>query len=296
MLTESSGTPGALRHKIDSFLNQGWVQHTILALIIINAVLLGLETSHSFMAHSGHWLKAADKAILSVFVIEIAARLYVHRLAFFRDPWSVFDFAVVAIALVPASGPFAVLRALRVLRVLRVLTIVPSMRRVVGALLSAIPGLSSIALVLLLIFYVFAVIATHLFGQHFPEWFGHLGRSLYTLFQVMTLESWSMGISRPVMEAIPYAWAFFIIFILFATFTMLNLFIAIIVNAMQTFQESEHQDTIQTVEQVGQSIEHELHAEIQSLRREIGELRVLLSERLPQAGRPVSPPSEGSPT
>jgi voltage-gated sodium channel len=281
-----TGSPDTLRQQTDRFLNRPLVQGAILALIIINAVLLGLETSASVMAHAGEWVRMADKAILSVFVVEIVARLYVHRLAFFRDPWSVFDFAVVGIALVPASGPFAVLRALRVLRVLRVLTIVPSMRRVVGALLSAIPGLLSIALVLLLVFYVFGVIATHLFGQHFPEWFGHLGRSLYTLFQVMTLESWSMGISRPVMEEVPYAWAFFIVFILFATFTMLNLFIAIIVNAMQTFQEGEHQDTMQTVEQVGQSIEHELHAEVQSLRQEIGELRALLSERLPQAGRP----------
>jgi voltage-gated sodium channel len=281
-----TGSPDTLRQQTDRFLNRPLVQRAILALIIINAVLLGLETSASVMAHAGEWVRMADMAILSVFVVEIVARLYVHRLAFFRDPWSVFDFAVVGIALVPASGPFAVLRALRVLRVLRVLTIVPSMRRVVGALLSAIPGLSSIALVLLLVFYVFGVIATHLFGQHFPEWFGHLGRSLYTLFQVMTLESWSMGISRPVMEEVPYAWAFFIVFILFATFTMLNLFIAIIVNAMQTFQEGEHKDTIQTVEQVGQSIEHELHAEVQSLRQEIGELKALLSERLPQAGRP----------
>lgn len=279
-------SPDTLRQQTDRFLKRPLVQRAILTLIIINAVLLGLETSASIMAQAGDWVRMADKAILSVFVVEIVARLYVHRLAFFRDPWSVFDFAVVGIALVPASGPFAVLRALRVLRVLRVLTIVPSMRRVVGALLSAIPGLSSIALVLLLVFYVFGVIATHLFGQHFPEWFGHLGRSLYTLFQVMTLESWSMGISRPVMEEVPYAWAFFIVFILFATFTMLNLFIAIIVNAMQTFQDGEHKDTIQTVEQVGQSIEHELHAEVQSLRQEIGELKALLSERLPQAGRP----------
>lgn len=281
-----TGSPDTLRQQTDRFLKRPLVQRAILTLIIINAVLLGLETSASIMAQAGDWVRMADKAILSVFVVEIVARLYVHRLAFFRDPWSVFDFAVVGIALVPASGPFAVLRALRVLRVLRVLTIVPSMRRVVGALLSAIPGLSSIALVLLLVFYVFGVIATHLFGQHFPEWFGHLGRSLYTLFQVMTLESWSMGISRPVMEEVPYAWAFFIVFILFATFTMLNLFIAIIVNAMQTFQDGEHKDTIQTVEQVGQSIEHELHAEVQSLRQEIGELKALLSERLPQAGRP----------
>jgi voltage-gated sodium channel len=187
-----------------------------------------------------------------------------------------FDFAVVAIALVPASGPFAVLRALRVLRVLRMLTIVPSMRRVVGALLSAIPGLSSIALVLLLVFYVFGVIATHLFGALFPDWFGHLGRSLYTLFQVMTLESWSMGIARPVMEQAPWAWAFFITFILFATFTMLNLFIAIIVNAMQTFQESEHQIALDSVEKVGKTLEDELHAEVKTLRTELAEIKALL--------------------
>jgi len=265
-----------LRQLIHAWLLRPGVQYSILALIVINAVILGLETSSTVMAGIGSWISLLDRIILTAFVVEISLRLYVHRLAFWRDPWSVFDFSVVAIALVPASGPFAVLRALRVLRVLRMLTIVPSMRRVVGALLSAIPGLMSIALVLMLVFYVFAVIATHLFGPTFPDWFGHLGRSLYTLFQVMTLESWSMGISRPVMEQVPYAWAFFITFILFATFTMLNLFIAIIVNAMQTFQEQEHQDTIETVEQVGQSIEHELHAEVQSLREEIGELKTLL--------------------
>jgi voltage-gated sodium channel len=296
MYTATPVALSGLRKTVHDVLSRNAVQHSILALIVINAVLLGLETAPSVMAQWGPILLALDQAILSVFVVELALRLYVNRLAFFKDPWSVFDFAVVAIALVPASGPFAVLRALRVLRVLRVLTIVPSMRRVVGALLSAIPGLSSIALVLLLVFYVFGVIATHLFGPHFPEWFGHLGRSLYTLFQVMTLESWSMGIARPVMEQAPYAWAFFIVFILFATFTMLNLFIAIIVNAMQTFQEGERKDTIQTVEQVGQSIEHELHAEVQSLRQEIGELKALLSASLPQAGRPVSNPAQGNPT
>ena len=157
-----------------------------------------------------------------------AFREYLSVTAFWRDAWSVFDFAVVAIALLPATGPLAVLRALRVLRVLRLLTMVPSMRRVVGALLAAIPGLGSIALVLLIIYYVFAVIATKLFAATHPEWFGDLGRSLYTLFQIMTLESWSMGIARPVMENFPYAWAFFVPFILVATFTVLNLFNAML--------------------------------------------------------------------
>lgn len=273
--THSVSNP-SLRLRLGAFLASARVQQFIIGLIVINAVLMGLETSPALMAQYGNTLLAFDRAILVVFVLEIALRLYVHRAAFFRDPWSLFDFAVVSIALIPASGPFAVLRALRVLRVLRMLTMVPSMRRVVGALLSAIPGLSSIALVLLLVFYVFAVIATHLFGADFPDWFGHLGRSLYTLFQIMTLESWSMGIARPVMEVAPFAWIFFIIFILFATFTMLNLFIAIIVNAMQTFNEGEHQSTVEAVEQVGQSIEHQLHAEVQLLRQEIGELKGLL--------------------
>jgi voltage-gated sodium channel len=278
----SSAAPfSPLRQHVHAWLNTPLFQHTILTLIVINAIILGLETSPTVMQAAGPWILLIDKGILAVFVVEISLRLYVHRLAFWRDPWSLFDFAVVAIALVPASGPFAVLRALRVLRVLRMLTIVPSMRRVVGALLSAIPGLSSIALVLLLVFYVFGVIATHLFGALFPDWFGHLGRSLYTLFQVMTLESWSMGIARPVMEQAPWAWAFFIVFILFATFTMLNLFIAIIVNAMQTFQESEHQIALDAGDHVEPTSEEKLHAEVKTLRTELAEVKALLLAQRP---------------
>jgi voltage-gated sodium channel len=267
------------RGQLRDFLERPITQRTILALILVNAVILGLETSPSLMASHGPLLIALDRAILAVFVVEIAARLLVHRLAFFHDPWSVFDFVVVGIALVPASGELAVLRALRVLRVLRILTIVPSMRRVVGALLSAIPGLGSIALVLLLIYYVFAVIATNLFSAAHPDWFGDIGRSLYTLFQVMTLESWSMGIARPVMETFPYAWAFFVPFILIATFTMLNLFVAIIVSAMQTYEQSDPKATVAVVEQAREHIEADLHAEVRALREEIAGLRQELRER-----------------
>jgi voltage-gated sodium channel len=267
------------RGQLRDFIEKPITQRVILALILVNAAILGLETSPSLMASHGPLLIALDQAILALFVVEIAARLVVHRLAFFRDPWSVFDFLVVGIALVPATGQLAVLRALRVLRVLRILTIVPSMRRVVGALLSAIPGLSSIALVLLLIYYVFAVIATNLFAAAYPEWFGDLGRSLYTLFQIMTLESWSMGIARPVMETFPYAWAFFVPFILIATFTMLNLFVAIIVSAMQTYEQSDPKATVAVVEQVRDHIEADLHTEVRALREEIAELQQLLRER-----------------
>ncbi len=262
-----------LRVRLSEIIENSRVQSGILILILINAVTLGLETSSTVMSHVGGFLHVLDKAILSVFVLEIVVRLYVHRWAFFRDPWSLFDFIVVGIALFPATGPFSVLRALRVLRVLRVLTIVPSMRRVVGALMSAIPGLISIALVLILVFYVSAVIATKLFGQAFPAWFGDLGLSLFTLFQIMTLESWSMGIVRPVMNLYPFAWIFFVPFILIVTMTMLNLFIAVIVNAMHSYTEGEHQGTRAVVDQAREHIESDLHAEMRALRNEIAALK-----------------------
>jgi voltage-gated sodium channel len=271
-----TGLREALRRRIDSRL----FQRVIMVLIVINAIILGLETVPAAMQSYGPLLLAIDRAILGIFVVEILLRIYAHRLAFFRDPWSLFDFSVVMIALVPASGPLAVLRALRILRVLRLLTLVPSMRRVVGALLGSIPGLSSIALVLLLIYYVFAVIATKLFGENFPQWFGSIGESLYSLFQIMTLESWSMGIVRPVMVEHPYAWIFFIVFILIATFTMLNLFIAIIVNAMQTFTEQENQQRKDALDETRDHIEADLHREVAALRAEIAELRHLLQANL----------------
>ena len=276
----SPASPAAsARARVASVLERDGFQRTILALIIINAVILGLETSRDIMASYGALLTSIDRAILAIFVVEIAARVFAYRTAFFRDPWSLFDFVVVAIALMPATGQLAVLRALRVLRVLRVLTIVPSMRRVVGGLLAAIPGLSSIAMVLALVFYVFAVITTNLFGDDFPDWFGTLGRSLYTLFQIMTLESWSMGIVRPVMEVHPYAWAFFVPFILIATFTMLNLFIGVIVSAMQSFTDDEKGETIAAVDAARDHIESDLHGEVRALRSDIAELQKLLQAR-----------------
>ncbi len=273
-VTASTAPKDTLRRRLYDFIYAPRVQNFILALILVNAVLLGLETSPAFMSAFGDSVHLLDRAILAVFVAEIGLRLFVHGGRFFRDAWNVFDFAVVAIALVPAAGPFAVLRALRVLRVLRVLTIVPSMRRVVGALLGAVPGLISIAMVLVLIYYVAAVIATNLFSAAFPDWFGDLGRSMYTLFQVMTLESWSMGISRPVMEQFPYAWAFFVPFILIATFTMLNLFIAVIVNAMNTV-EMQGGEELPTVPSHDRAVP-ELVSEVQALRQEITAMRSLL--------------------
>lgn len=261
-----------LREKIATLLLYPAIQRALLTLILINAAILGLETSATVMAVAAKPLLWLDKLILTIFVIEIISRIFVHRWAFFKDAWSVFDFIVIAIALVPASGPFAVLRALRVLRVLRVLSFVPSMKKIVGALVQSLNGMLSIAMVLGLVYYISAVMATKLFGEAFPEWFGSLGHSLYTLFQIMTLESWSMGISRPVMEQFPYAWAFFVPFILIATFTMLNLFIAVIVNAVQSMHDEEHKDDIAAQQQLQQ----DLVSQMQQLQTELAALRAQL--------------------
>ena len=210
-----------------------------------------------------------------MFVLELGLRITAHGWRFFRDPWGVFDFLVVAIALVPTTEAFDVLRALRVLRVLRLISAVPRMRRVVGALLGAIPGMGAIVALLALIFYVAAVMATKLFGEGFPEWFGTLGRSIYSLFQIMTLDSWSTGMVRPVMEVYPYAWVFFVPFILIATFTVLNLFIAVVVNAMQDEHVQEEKQALREVVDDEQAV---LLAELRALREQVAEMRQEMAE------------------
>ncbi|MBA6420205.1 ion transporter [Pseudomonas sp. 5Ae-yellow] len=262
------------RQRLAEWLERASVQYLVTGLILINAVILGLETSSTAMQQWGHWLRTLDQLILACFVVEIALRFTAHGWRLLRDPWGLFDTLVIAIALIPASGPLAVLRALRVLRVLRLISLVPSMKMVVQSLLASLPGMGSIVALLGLVFYVAAVIATQLFGEQFPQWFGTLGDSLYTLFQVMTLESWSMGIVRPVMEEFPYAWLYFIPFILIATFMMLNLFIAVIVDAIQNQREKVAE---QEQEQAPPSESALLLEEVRQLR---AELRIL-QQRLP---------------
>lgn len=248
----------------------------ILAVILVNAVTLGLETDAGMMARYGGALDVLDRLALAIFCVEIAAKLYVRGLRFFRDPWNVFDFVVVAIALLPATGQLSVLRSLRILRVLRLITVLPSLKRVVGALLGALPGMGSIVMLLGVIYYVGAVMATNLFGAAFPDWFGSIPKSAYTLFQVMTLESWSMGIVRPVMEIYPYAWAFFVPFILVTTFTALNLFIGVVVSAMQAEINADRQKTVKEAVAEG---EEPLVSEVKALRVEMARLAQVIEQR-----------------
>ena len=211
----------------------------ITAVIAFNAMILGLETSQSVMATAGPLIVALDTACLAIFVLELTLKLIALGPRFFRNGWNLFDFVIVGIAIIPAGQGFTALRALRILRVLRMISVAPSLRRVVEGFVRAVPGMGSVFLLMGLIFYIGSVIATKLFAASFPEWFGTLGASAYSLFQIMTLESWSMGIVRPVMEVYPYAWAFFVPFILSTTFVVLNLVVGLIVNSMQDAHHEE---------------------------------------------------------
>ena len=250
-----------------------------MTLIVINAVTLGFETSPTVMGLVGPALLIFDQVVITIFCVEIVLRIYAHGPAFFRDPWGVFDFIVVAITLMPSNDSLSVLRTLRVLRVLRLVSAVPRLRRIVAALLHAVPGVGSIVVLLLLVFYVFAVITTKLFGSAFPDWFGTIGESMFTLFQIMTLESWSMGIVRPVMDVYSWAWIVFVAFIVLSSFTVLNLFIAIIIDSMQTLHDTEKDETVSEMSDVVHGEHLDRAAEFRELKREMEEIKALLREK-----------------
>jgi len=253
-----------MRQAVAEFLERPIVINGIITVIVFNAILLGLETSDPVMAAAGGLIKALDMLCLIIFIVEIAAKLFAHRLQFFRNGWNVFDFLVVGIALIPGAQGLSVLRALRILRVLRVISAAPSLRRVVEGFITALPGMGSVFLLMGMMFYIGAVMATQLFGDAFPEWFGTLGKSGYSLFQIMTLESWSMGIVRPVMEVFPYAWAFFVPFILVTTFAVVNLLVGLIVNSMsdahseeETAATDKHRDEVmERLKAIEKALEH----------------------------------------
>jgi voltage-gated sodium channel len=256
------------RDRVRDLVESAVFQRVIVAVIVVNAITLGMETSDAVIARYGDVLHAIDRVALVVFVIELVLRLYAYRARFFRDPWNVFDFLIVGISLVPAQGGLSVVRALRILRSLRLVSTVPGMRRVVSGLLSAIPAMTSIILLLGLVLYVGAVLATELYGRTVPRYFGDLGSSLFTLFQVMTGEAWP-DIANEVLPVHPTAWIFFVVYILISTFVVLNLFTAVVVSAMEPERREESE------------ADAKLLAEIRSLRGEVEAMRAeMRSERV----------------
>lgn len=253
---------------IKNFIEHKWFERSVIWLIIFSWIIMWLETSQVISTKFWWLLAIIDIIIISLFTLEALLKIIVYKAKYFKNWWNLFDFTVVVISLIPTSGPFEILRIFRVFRLLRLITVIPSMRKIVAALLWVIPWILSVSALLMIIFYVFAILVTQLYGSAFPEWFWDLWASFYTLFQIMTLESWSMWIVRPVMEIYPYSWIVFVTFVLIATFVMVNLVIAIVVEAMNkiTKDEEEHIiDSIQTAQNVTKQDIQQLEKQIQQL-------------------------------
>lgn len=271
-----------IRTKINELVESKWSVWFITALILLNSVTLGFETDPEVMRNCGTTLHVIDRAILILFTFELSLKIYGRRFQFLQSGWNIFDLIIVLVAWIPASGPLSILRALRILRVFRLFSVVPQMRKVVSALLHSIPGMLSVAFILGLIFYVSAVLSTTIFGHHsnadMQEWFGTISKSLYTLFQVMTLESWSMGIVRPTMQLFPHAWLFFVPFIIITSFAVLNLFIGIIVDAMQVAQVDTRDEDKEEIKEFTHGEIAEINVQLQVIQKELKEIRDTLAE------------------
>lgn len=269
-----------LRARIAHIVESAQFINFIAVLIVINAILLGLETYPTVAIFYGTYIKLFDFLILAIFLIEIAMKLYIYRGSFFRDGWNIFDFVIVVGSLIPAGGSMTVLRTLRIFRVLRLMSIIPSMRRVLTALFHAIPGMTSILGIMFIIFYVAAVVATQVFGGHadpqMQDYFGTMGNSMYTLFQVMTLEGWP-DIAKPTIALFPWAWVYFVLFIVITSFAILNLFVGIIVDAMDIIHDFENED--KGVKELVQNEVGAVHQEIDQLRGDLTEIKKLLKKK-----------------
>jgi voltage-gated sodium channel len=262
----------AWREQLGAWIESTPVQNAIIAVILLNAVTLGMETSPYLIQRAGPVLLAIESAVLVVFVVEILMKLVAFGPGFFRSAWNVFDFIIIGISVVPAAGPLTVLRTLRILRALRLLRTLPRLRLIVEGVLRVLPDMGWVFLLLMVVFYVFGVIGTNLFGATFPEYFGNLGLTMFTLFQVMTLESWSMAVARPVMEAHPWAWMYFVAFVLTASFIVLNLVIGVVVTAFQGVMQGV--DAPPGVPPVPE------HRPMVNIERELEQLHVKLDELL----------------
>ena len=255
-------------HRVRSFIENILVQRIIIGLIILNSIIIGFETSPEILSSYGDLLQLIDRVILAVFVIEMLLKLYADRLSYFANGWNVFDFIIVMVALLPTYGSLSILRVFRIFRALRLIKNVPKLRFIVEALFHSLPSLSWIFVLLSIVFYVFAVVGTKAFGAEYPVWFGTLSASMFTLFQIMTLEGWA-EISRSIQDTHPFATIYFISFILIASYTTLNIFIAIVVNTMSEIQHNDNKEQIQAIEHIIKDERTELINDIKILKEYI---------------------------
>jgi len=223
--------------------NWRWFERFILTLIIVNAIVLGIETYPVIAVPYESLLLSINHLILIVFAVEAALKITAAMPVlsrYFGDGWNLFDFCVVVFSLIPQTGEYALIaRTIRLLRILRLITAVPELRLIISTLIKSLPGLGNVILLISIVFYIYAIAGYHMFHEHDPFHWGSLGVSLITLFRVLTLEDWT-DVMYSAMELYSFAWVFFISFVVIAAFIVINLFIAVVINNLHKDQhESE---------------------------------------------------------
>lgn len=268
-----------LKKLVDSKAFQG----IILFVILFNCVLMGIETIKGLSENTLFVLAVINDICLWIFIAEIIIKFLAYGPSYFKDPWNWFDMFVVGISLFSGLSFMSAFRAMRVLRVLKSLKalkgtkLIGSVRHlqvIIVAIVRSIPSIMWTGILLILIYYIFALIGVNLFGDAFPDWFGNIGKAMYTLFQVMTLESWSMGISRPVMEVYSFAWAYFVPFVLLSSFIVMNVVVGIVVNAISEVTADNAKEEAKENPVSNQ----ELVSEIHSLKEQLDRLEKQLAK------------------
>jgi voltage-gated sodium channel len=225
----------------------------MIGLILFNAVLIGLETSPEMIERYGDWLHLGNDLILAVFIAEAVLKITAvtpRFMLYFGSGWNLFDFGIVALSLIPATGEFAlVARLVRILRVLRLISAVPQLRLIVATLVRSIPSMGHVIMLMSVIFYIYAITGVHFFAADDADHWGSLGASLLTLFQLVTLEGW-VDVMDAVIDNHPWAWIYFVSFVLLGTFVILNLFIAVVINNLETSK-------LEQLEELNQPTTHE---------------------------------------
>ncbi len=222
-----------LVHLSGRLVNSPWFEFFIIGVIIANGALLGLGTSSAIDRAYGSWLHLGNQVALGVFIVEAALKMLAlspRPQRYFRDGWNIFDFLVIVFALVPATGQFAMItRLARLLRVVRLISTIKDLRLIVAALVRSIPSVGHVIMLMSIVVYIYAIMGYHLFHEHDPENWRTLGISVLTLFNIITLEGWTV-VMYTAMQEHPWAWVYFVSFVIVGTFVVINLFIAIIIN------------------------------------------------------------------
>lgn len=266
-----------IRNKLKLFIENKFTVNFILSVIILNAIVLGLLTYPQLNAKYGNILQFTCDLCVIIFTIEMIIKLFVYKKTFFKDGWNNFDFILVAISWVPTGGVFSSFRAFRVLRALRALRLITRLQKlkiIVQAIIESIPNVAWACVLLLLIFYIFSIMGTTMYAENFPKYFGTIGKSMFTLFQIMSLDDWATELARPISHVYPFAWFYFISFILVSSFIVMNVIVGVIVNAISEI--SEHSKKLKSIKKLQKSTT--LEKELNKLKKQLNIVEKLIDE------------------